>query len=331
MKKTIYSVVCSLLVLMSVQQSRAQLIPALGRERAGSAAATFLKIGVGARAAAMGEAFISLSGDASAMYWNPAGMTQLDNLSLYFSHLQYVADIAHQYVGIVKKLTSSDAIGISIITLNTGEMNVTTEVQPFGTGQTFTFNDLMVGISYARQLTDKFSAGITAKIIREDLATVHLTGFLVDVGTIYDTGWMGSRFAVSISNFGAELTASGDIWHFLGNPVPNPEYQTFPAPLMFRIGFSMNVLEREGSHAIVAFQLDHPNDDAEHFNFGAEYWFQRNIALRAGYKRNGPIGGISAGFGLVLPMRVMHLTLDYAFTEFGLLGNLNRFTLNLDF
>ncbi len=331
MKKTVYGVLWALLVILSAQQLRAQLIPALGRERAGTAAATFLKIGVGARAAAMGEAFISVSGDASAMYWNPAGMTQLSNLSIYFSHLQYVADITHQYIGLVKKLSSSDAIGISIIALNSGEMKVTTEVQPFGTGQTFTFTDLMVGLSYARQLTDKFSAGITAKVIREDLATVNFTGFLVDVGTIYETGWMGSKFAVSISNFGAELVSRGEIWDFLGNPVPNPEYQSFPAPLMFRIGFSMNVIERENNHAIVAFQLDHPNDDAEHFNFGGEYWFQQKIALRAGYKRNGPIGGISAGFGLVLPMSMMKLTLDYAFSEFGLLGNLNRFTLNLDF
>ncbi len=320
-----------ILLCSEIQLARAQLIPALGRERAGTASATFLKIGVGAQASAMGEAYVSIANDASALYWNPAGITQLEKTTLHFSHLEYVAGIAHEFVGLVRRLGDADAIGFSLISLHTGEMNVTTEVQPFGTGEKFGFSDLMLGISYARQLTDKFSAGITAKVIREDLSTVHINGFLIDVGTIYRTGFKGSRFAVSISNFGADLKPGGSITDYLGNPVSDVSYQSFPAPLMFRIGFSIDLLDRVDNRATVAFQLDHPNDDAENFNVGGEYWLKNRIALRAGYKKNEQVGGVTLGFGLVLPMEGVNMKLDYGFSEFGLLGNVNRFTLNLGF
>ncbi len=326
MKRT---VLFSIVILFIYGEAAAQLIPALGRERAGTASATFLKIGVGAKAGAMGQAFVSLANDPSALYWNPAGITQLQGTTLQFSYLQYVADISHQFFGLVHQLSPADALGISLIALQTDEMKVTTEVRPFGTGETFRFTDFMIGISYARQLTDRFSAGLTAKYIQENLYTVSTSGFLIDVGTIYDTGWRGSRFAVSISNFGADLQPRGGITDFLGNPVPEPRYQTFPAPLMFRIGFSIDLLSREKNRALLAFQLDHPNDDAERFNIGTEYRLQDSIVLRAGYRKKELVGGFTLGFGLDLPVKGMNLKLDYAFSEYGPLGNLNRFDLKL--
>lgn len=330
MRRIIQIAILALFTLV-IHDAQAQLIPALGRERAGTASATFLKIGVGARAAAMGDAFVSLANDASALYWNPAGITQLPGVSLHVSHTEYVADIAHEFAGVVLALGEANAIGVSVIALHTDEMALTTEVQPYGTGQRFSYSDLALGLSYARQLTDKFSAGITARVVREDLATVHLTGFLVDVGTIYETGWRGSRFAVSISNFGTDLTASGEITDFLGNPVPDVSYQSFSAPLMFRIGFSVDVLSGESQRATLAFQLDHPNDDAEHFNMGGEYRLNDRIVLRAGYKRREQVGGLTAGFGLDLPLPGRSLAVDYAFTDFGILGYINRFTVNFHF
>lgn len=317
--------------VFSSQLAQAQLIPALGGERAGTTAMSFLKIGVGARASSMGEAFVALANDVSALYWNPAGMTYLDDNNFHFSHIEYVADIGHEFIAYTRKIGDYNAIGVSFIALHTNDMNVTTEVQPFGTGESFGYSDIMLGLSYARQLTDKFSTGVTVKYVREDLATVNMSGFLIDVGTIYEVGFRGSRFAVSISNFGAEFKTSGSVTDFLGQPRGNVEFESFPAPLLLRFGFAFDLIQRENNRAILAFQLDHPNDDSENFNYGGEYWFKNKLALRAGYKKIDEVGGVSLGFGIYLPIESLIVQLDYSYSQFGVLGNLNRFTLNLSF
>ncbi|MFQ5707614.1 MAG: PorV/PorQ family protein [bacterium] len=318
-------------LLFSVQGVHAQLIPGLGGERAGTTSASFLKIGVGARATSMGEAFVALANDVSALYWNPAGITQLKNNNIHFSHIEYLADIGHEFVGYVRKVGQYNAVGVSVIALHTDDMDVTTEVQPFGTGETFGFSDVMVGLSFARQLTDKFSAGATLKYVREGLADVHVSGVLIDVGTIYDIGFHGARFAVSISNFGPELQASGTVTDFLGQPRNDVDFESFPAPLLLRVGFAIDLLHRENNTAVLAFQLDHPNDDSENFNYGGEYWFHNKLALRVGYKKVGDIGGVSLGFGVQLPLESLNVQLDYSHSQFGILGNLDRFTFNLGF
>ena len=69
---------------------KAQLFPVLGGQRAGISTAQFLKIGVGGRAAALGEAFIAVANDASALYWNPAGLVQFEENQVMFSHNSWV-------------------------------------------------------------------------------------------------------------------------------------------------------------------------------------------------------------------------------------------------
>ncbi|MFQ5770536.1 MAG: hypothetical protein ACE5HX_08375, partial [bacterium] len=101
--------------------------------------------------------------------------------------------------------------------------------------------------------------------------------------------------------------------------------------LLVRIGFAFDLLNRENNRAVLAFQLDHPNDDSENFNYGGEYWFGNKLALRAGYKKIGEVGGVSLGFGLFLPIESIKVQLDYGYSQFGVLGNLNRFTFNLSF
>ncbi|MFQ5864407.1 MAG: PorV/PorQ family protein [bacterium] len=330
MKRLIPLIILSGILLLA-HDLAGQIIPALGGERAGTTSATFLKIGIGARASALGEAYVAIANDATALFWNPAGITQLQTNNFHFSHIEYVADIQHEFLGYVRKIGAANALGISIISLHTDDMNVTTEVQPFGTGETFSFSDIMIGLSFARQLTDRFSTGVTVKFIREDLGTVHLSGLLFDAGTIYDTGFHGSRFAVSITNFGAELSASGQVTDFLGQPQENVDFESFPAPLLLRFGFAIDILNTQNNQAVLAFQLDHPNDDAENFNYGAEYRLHNKLALRAGYKKVDEVGGVSLGFGLFLPIESFNLHFDYSFSEFGVLGNVNRVSFNLSF
>jgi long-subunit fatty acid transport protein len=126
-----------LLLLIMCSSARAQLFPVLGDQRAGISTAQFLKIGVGGRAAALGESFIAISDDASALYWNPAGLAQFDKNQLIISHNIWVVDINHDFIGVVYHLDSDNTFGASLTAVTMDDMPVTTEFAPFGNGKYF--------------------------------------------------------------------------------------------------------------------------------------------------------------------------------------------------
>src|ERR1035437_2672128 len=157
-----------ILLLTTFQiETNAQLFPVLGAQRVGISTAEFLKIGVGGRASALGDAFVAIANDASALYWNPAGMVQFKDDQVMFSHNIWVVDINHDFLGAVYHLDESNAFGISFISLSMQDMAVTTEYQPFGTGEFFSFGDIALGVSYSRKMTDQFSFGGTVRYIEE--------------------------------------------------------------------------------------------------------------------------------------------------------------------
>jgi hypothetical protein len=119
-------------------------MPTLGAQRAGTASVQFLKIGVGARAGAMGESFVAIANDASALYWNPAGISQFDANQVMFSHTAWLVDVQHEFLGAVYHLSADDAVGLSLTMLHTDDMPVTTELQPLGDGTYFRYGDLAV-------------------------------------------------------------------------------------------------------------------------------------------------------------------------------------------
>ncbi len=311
----------------------AQLIPNLGGQRVGTSAAQFLKIGVGARAIGMGEAFISIANDAEALYWNPAGISQFRKNALIASHIQWLVDIKLEFAGAVYHLDPANSVGIAITYLHTDEMMETTELMPLGTGRKFSFGDFMVGLTYARNMTDKFSFGITAKVMQENIAELTMRAFLFDLGTYYKTGWRSIRFAVAVTNFGSDIAPTGTVEYvnLQNEKVTVKSFQSFSPPTMFRIGIAMELMETENSKLTSSVQLDHPNDNKENLNFGLEYWWNDVLALRAGYKTARVEENFSAGFGLRLPMKTADFRLDYAFTNFGRLGYVNRFALQVQF
>lgn len=190
---------------MMVSTSRAQLIPVLGAQRVGITTADFLKIGVGARANAMGESFAAVANDAYALFYNPAGITQFDKTELAIAHTTWFVGLQHDFIGGVYHIDGQNSIGISIISLQSDDMPVTTEFQPYGTGAYFKYGDLALAGTYARKMTDNFSFGVTVKYIDETLAELSMRGMLIDLGTFYWTGLGTTRFAVSVTNFGGQL------------------------------------------------------------------------------------------------------------------------------
>ena len=306
---------------------KAQLFPVLGGQRAGISTAQFLKIGVGGRAAALGESFIAISDDASALYWNPAGLAQFTKNQIMFSHNIWVVDINHDFIGAVYHLDSDNTFGASLTAVTMEDMPVTTEFAPFGTGEYFGFSDIALSISYARKMTQQFSIGGTVKYIEETLDKLKMRGVMIDLGTYYRTGLGSTRFAVTVSNFGAELAPDGEV--VLVGDRKNSEWQSFAPPTIFRIGFAFEPFENEEHKVTTSIQLNHPNDNSENVVAGAEYSWNKLLFVRGGYKFNVDEQNYSFGTGLQVPISIAEFTLDYAFANFERLGSVHRFSINL--
>lgn len=307
--------------------SNAQLFPVLGGQRAGISTAQFLKIGVGGRAAALGESFVAISDDASALYWNPAGLAQFSENQIIFSHNIWLVDINHDFLGAVYHLDTDNTFGISLTSLSMDKMPVTTEFAPFGNGEYFGFSDIALSVSYARRMTEQFSFGGTVKYIEETLDKLKMRGIMIDIGTYYRTGLGSTRFAVAVSNFGAELAPDGEVI-LVGNRNKS-DWQSFAPPTMFRIGFAFEPYESEEHIVTTSIQLNHPNDNSENVSLGVEYSWSKILFLRGGYKINVEEQNYSFGAGVNVPISIAEFTFDYAFANFERLGSAHRFSIIL--
>ncbi|MBP9095273.1 MAG: PorV/PorQ family protein [Ignavibacteria bacterium] len=319
----------TLVFLLIFSTSYSQLLPNLGGQRTGTASLQFLKIGNGARSAGMGESFVAVSDDISSLYYNPAGLVLFKENGFTASHTQWFVDTRLEYAGGVYHFGGNNAVGLSVTSLRTDDMQVTTELQPGGTGSYFRFSDLAIGLSFARQMTEQFSFGATVKYVEEQLGEVKMKSVLGDLGTYYRTGLGSSRFSVVISNFGGQVSPSGNV-KLIGDREQST-FQAFPPPTIFKIGFALEPIQDAKNRLTASVQLNSPNDNAEYLNFGAEYAFKEYLFLRGGYKINVDAENFSAGAGLRLPLTFAMLNLDYALSNYKELGFAQRLSLNVMF
>ncbi len=331
------------LILAGSRGIRAQIVPNLGGQRAGISAFQFLKLGVGARGVAMGESFVAVANDASALYWNPAGLVQFEENQAFASHTDYVVDISHEYFGAVYHLSPQDAVGAAVTSLHMAKMEITTELQPYGTGRFFSFGDVGVGVTYARRMTDQFSFGTTVRYVEETLDVLKMRSVMVDIGTYYWTGLNTIRFAVVISNFGADVkpTSPEQPVYTFGGSSSVPSFQSYSLPTVFRFGVAFEPLQTEQQQLTASIQLNHPNDNSEHVRIGLEYGWEKTLYLRCGVKRT--IGqqlfgadatsdeAFSVGAGFAGSLGFSNVSADYSYTSFTLLGTVHRFSLSFSY
>lgn len=315
------------ITLISLTGANAQLFPTLGGQRAGISTAQFLKIGVGGRASALGDAFVAIANDASALYWNPAGLVQFNEDQIIFSHNKWVVDINHDFFGAVYHLDQTNAFGVAVTSLSMKDMPVTTEFSPFGTGEFFGFGDVAIAVTYSRKMTDQFSFGGTVRYIEETLDKLKMRGFMIDLGTFYWTGLGSTRFAVSVSNFGNQLAPDGEVVLIGKRKVTG--WQSFSPPTIFRFGFAFEPYETEEHKLTTSIQLNHPNDNSENFSAGVEYNWNNILFLRGGYKFNVDEQNYSFGAGVNVPISFAQFTFDYAYSNFARLGSAHRFSIIL--
>ena len=315
----------------------------------GMAGLPFLKIGVG-RSTGMGDAFVAVADDASAAYWNPAGLALVGQRQVIVSHIDWLADITHEY-GVAVFPTRAGSFAVGVTALSLGEFEETTIENYQGTGRFFSGTDLALGLSYARMITEKLSFGLTAKFVSEKIWDVGCAGMAFDFGVHYNTGWRNLRLAMAIVNFGPDLHYSGSQlnvihdpdweWPWSREPITVAMVtETFPLPVIFRFGVAYDFFRNDRSYLIGAVDLNHFNDVNEKVNIGFEYNYQP-IYLRAGYILNtdtdyandiGWVTGLSGGVGFkVKPTSAFGLRLDYNLRHMGRLDLSHRVTLGVDF
>lgn len=314
----------------------AQLIPDHGSDRAGTSGFQFLKIAVDPRAAAMGETVAANAFDASALFWNPSLAAQAPGTQIGLSHAAYYADVAVSYAAAYHTF-GSFTLGASLQALNSGDMDVTTEFQPYGTGETFRWIDLGLGLTIAQRLTDLFSYGVTARYVRESVAGLVTQTGVFDLGVFYRVGDTGAQMAVAMRNFGLDSSPVGELERVViggDGTVVEDDFEAITPPTTFLFGITYELLQNNSrNRLLVSGQLNNPNDNSENFNLGAEYTWNDLLVMRAGYRM-----GVeeytwpSLGAGFIVPGLGdgMGLRLDYAFTNLDRLGTVHRVGANVE-
>jgi len=315
--------------------------------KTGTTAAKFLSIGIGPRANAMGGAFTSLANDASAMYWNPAGIALLNQFEGIFTYTNLFVDIKLNYAGFVIPVGDFGTLGVNATILDYGEMEITTELNPEGVGTTFSAGSYAFGLSYARFITENFVVGATVKYVRENIYNSSAEGISFDVGTIFNTPFWDIRFSSSITNYGTKMQMTGDDLLIQHDPDPTRSgnnqsldayYSTdkFELPLKLQTGISKDFLFMDEQRLTLAVDALFPNDNEIFFNVGGELALLNNLfAVRAGYKTilvDDSPEGLTLGAGLNYDgLEYFGISVDYAYQEYQYLGDTHSFGVRLRF
>lgn len=261
----------------------------------------FLKIGQGARAVAMGDAFTAVADDINAIFWNGSGLVHVERVAYQANWTRFLLDTQLYSAAAVWNTRSArgEVLGIAVTSHNPKPSKETTIYQPNGTGQDVIVHNISVGLLYAIKFTDKFSFSAKANYVQEKLYTVKTTGFTVDVGSFFYTGFRSLRIAMSFRNFGPDRK-SGDRAYLL--------------PLVYNIGVAAEVYGEKGDPSYLTASAESAFfvDFEQRWHFGAELWLQNALALRAGWKWNYDLEGISLGAGLKQTFGGRTITADVA-------------------
>lgn len=357
------SAVMMMVALLAAAPAKGQeLFTILGDQRVGTTSMTFLKIPVGARAEALGGAYVAMANDAFAAYWNPAGVAQIGNRwhgtfvedprrldgdvkgpnlglgrlsrgdrTVGFVRINWIADITYDVLSWTQPLPLG-VLGVSAASLGMADMEVTTEYRPDGTGEYFTYSDQMLALTYAMPMTDNFSWGVNLKYVRETLADTHMDNVLLDLGTYYWTGYRDLRLGVALMHLGPNARPEGTYvgQDADGNPVQR-QFNLYAPPTEFRLGAAMTAVAVGAHRVLTTVQLNHPVDNAENLKAGVEYELAGMIFLRGGYKFNTDEDRFSFGAGVRVPLGPVAFSADYSYTDFGILDQVQRLSLGINF
>lgn len=340
-KVLIYSLLAVAVVGLVFTTSSAQ------NDRRGTAGASELLVPLTARAASMSAPVTSGLGDLNpleAVVANPAGLTSGAGTSALFSRTEYVADIGINYFGAAQAF-GSNVIAVTVSSWDFGTLQKTTEDNPELSELTFDASNVVFGVSYARQFTDRIAAGVTVKGVNEDIDDVSASGVAFDAGMTYVAGESGLRFGVALKHFGPQMQFSGiGLTQFASIPSQEPgakqnalniESEAFELPSQLNVGVAYT--RQVGSSADVTFMGNFASNSfsQDQYAGGLEFGVMNLVYLRGGlmlvedsdftfYKE------YNLGAGLNLDMGGSRLTVDYAFLPTEFFDDVNMFSVGFE-
>ncbi|MDZ7369120.1 MAG: PorV/PorQ family protein [candidate division KSB1 bacterium] len=279
-------------------------------QEAGKSGLAFLKIGVGSRGAALGEAYAALADDPSAIYWNPAGLAAAAGTQLAFTHSSWLGEINNEFAAVTfPSFGGTLGFGLIMQSIPGIELRTKPTAEPIGT---FEAQDIAVALAFGRQWRPNLAAGFTVKYLYEKIYLNSTNGVAVDLGGIWQTPVQNFKIGLSLQNFGTT------------NALQKEKIQL---PVLVRVGGAYVLPFSTGENRL-ALSADHVQflrgGDAN--NAGAEFLFRKTLALRAGYQFHRDNRGVTAGFGTALG----RYQLDYGYAPFtNDLGNAHRFSVEV--
>jgi len=295
---------------------------------AGGTGANFLKIGAGARAVAMGEAFTGLADDTTAVYWNPAGLALIRGMGLTSTHGEWIEGVKHEFFAAHIRRPLAGAFGASFTYLGTGKFREQLETDTGeygGEGALISAADFALSGAYAQRLGlwipgeffRRSSAGVKATFVGQKAVEVKGYGVSFDIGYMYEIKRRRLYVGAVVQNAGTKI-------------------QDASQPLRYKAGasYKKKKIFSEHDRGIVAMDFDGHVDTGFNFNIGTEYsrkFGTMQMALRAGYRTGGNLGalaGLTSGFGIAKTFGDTVAILDYAFVPYGVLGFTHRISLS---
>lgn len=309
------------------------------REKRGQTGMQFLSVSMSPRAAALADAMVASDvGSSIAMLYNPAAMASMDGGDLSVGTIQWIADINFNgaTVGFSPAGGQYGTFAITAVSVDYGELEGTIRADSdIGYERTGNFSPsaLALGFGYATSLSDRFSVGGGVRYVHQDLGdTIMDAGMtsqentastpVFDFGVLYRTGFRSLNLGMSARNF---------------SPTVTYEEEAFETPLLLTAGLSMDVLDvaapgMTANHGLmVSAEAGHPRSYDEQVRIGGEYSFMNTLFLRAGYVFPADEQGLNLGAGLDLSVSGFNFGADYAYSQFGDLGNVNRLGLHVGF
>lgn len=261
--------------------------------RRGTDGALELQLPVGARGSALGGAVIGDVSGVEAIFWNPAGLANTEHTEVMFTNTRYFADMKLNYIGVVTKVGSFGDLGFNAKVLSIGDVIVTTEDSPDGTGEILSPTFSVLGMSWARQFTDRVLFGLTGNYVNERIANVSASGMAFDFGVQYVTGWNGLKFGMVIKNIGPSMEFGGPGFEANLPPPgsdPTASNRTFRAtsaefemPSFFSLAATVDAIKNPQYRFSVLGAFQNNNFTGDVIRTGAEWAYRDMFALRGAW------------------------------------------------
>ncbi len=328
LNKVIHYLAIPVLVILLVAD-----IYAGGGKRNGTAGAQELLIPVSARGLALSGAYLAGFEGLDAMFYNPAGVGVTENSAdAMFSYMSYIADIGYSFAAVAVNFEGFGTLGLSLRTFDFGEIPVTNEANPYGTGATFSPTYVTVGITYSNALTDRIRVGVNVNMITEKIMNTSANGIAFDAGVQYNgvAGVEGLKFGVVLRNLGPKMSFDGpDLLReaFEGDDVNSRGSQFykidaagFELPSQVEIGLAYERRFSDSYKGLIATSFQNNNFAHDEYRVGGEFSFNDLVFLRGGYAYvseavdddDQAIFGPTFGAGLLLEGGI-DIGVDYAY------------------